>query len=118
MNVAISETGTVSNGISVARQFCRKIKTTRKTSRTASKRVEMISLMLSSTARVVSSEISWTRSGGKAFRLLVHRILDFRTSSAFVPGIWKTAMTAAGLPLWRLAWLYSSVPSSIPCDVT
>ena len=57
MKAPISETGTVTSGISVARQFCRKTNTTRMTSSTASKRVWTISLMPSSTGSVVSSEI-------------------------------------------------------------
>ena len=57
MKAPTRETGTVSSGISVARQFCRKMKTTRMTRKTASKRVWTISLMPSSTGMVVSSEI-------------------------------------------------------------
>ena len=56
-NVAMSDTGTVRSGMSVARQFCRKMKTTRMTSRTASKSVWTISLMPSEIASVVSREI-------------------------------------------------------------
>ena len=57
MNAPTSDTGTVSSGISVARQFCRKTNTTMITRTTASKSVVMISLMPSSTGSVVSSEI-------------------------------------------------------------
>ncbi len=54
MNVPTSETGTVIRGISVARQFCRKMKTTSSTRMIASSSVLMISWMDSSTAGVVS----------------------------------------------------------------
>ena len=56
-NVPTSETGTASSGISVARQPCRKMKTTMMTRASASKSVLTISLMPSLTASVVSSEI-------------------------------------------------------------
>ncbi len=54
--VPTSDTGTASSGISVARQPCRKMKTTRMTRTSASIRVCLISLMPSVTARVVSRE--------------------------------------------------------------
>ena len=57
MNAPISETGTVTSGIRVARQFWRKTKTTRMTRTTASNSVWTISLMPSATGSVVSSEI-------------------------------------------------------------
>jgi hypothetical protein len=53
-SVPISDTGTASIGISVARQSCRKISTTRNTSTTASKSVFTTSCTLSSTNTVVS----------------------------------------------------------------
>ncbi len=53
----ISETGTVSSGISVARQLCRKTKTTNTTSAIASRSVQTISVMPAFTGAVVSSEI-------------------------------------------------------------
>ena len=58
MNAPTSETGTVRSGMSVARQFCRKMKTTMMTSAIASKSVCSISLMPSVTGSVVSSETS------------------------------------------------------------
>ena len=51
-NVPTSETGTASNGINVARQSCRKRKTTRMTNAMAINRVSMISFMPSVTALV------------------------------------------------------------------
>ena len=52
--VATRETGTVSRGISVARQFWRKMNTTRMTSSTASNSVVTISWMPTLMERVVS----------------------------------------------------------------
>ena len=57
MNAPTSETGTVSSGISVARQFCRNTNTTMMTRTTASSSVWTISLMPSVTGSVVSSDI-------------------------------------------------------------
>jgi len=54
--VPISDTGTAISGISVARQFWRKRKTTRITSSIASASVFTISLIPSVTGRVVSTE--------------------------------------------------------------
>ena len=65
MKAPISETGTVTSGISVARQFWRNTKTTRMTSATASNSVWTISLMPSATGSVVSSEIRYSMSRGK-----------------------------------------------------
>ena len=56
MNAPTSDTGTVISGISVARQFCRKMNTTMMTRTTASKSVWTISLMPSVTGSVVSSD--------------------------------------------------------------
>ena len=56
MNAPTSDTGTVISGISVARQFCRKMNTTMMTSATASNSVWTISLIPSVTGSVVSSE--------------------------------------------------------------
>ena len=58
MNAPTSETGTVSSGISVARQLCRKMNTTRITSTIASNSVCRISTMPSVTASVVSSDVA------------------------------------------------------------
>ncbi len=51
-NVPITATGTVSSGISVARQFCRKTKTTRMTNPIASIKVSATSLMAARTNMV------------------------------------------------------------------
>ncbi len=53
--VPINDTGTASSGISVARQPCRKMKTTMMTSMMASTSVCSISFMPAVTASVVSS---------------------------------------------------------------
>ena len=73
MNAPTSDTGTVINGISVARQFCRKMKTTMITSATASKSVCTISLMPSETGSVVSSETRYSMSRGKRLDRSGHR---------------------------------------------
>ena len=102
MNAPISETGTVISGISVARQFCRKTKTTMMTRTIASNSVCTISVMPSSTGSVVSSEIVYSMSRGKRVeRSFIVALILLATSIAFVPGIWKTAMTAEAFPLWR-----------------
>ena len=102
MNAPISETGTVSSGIRVARQFCRKTKTTMMTRTIASNSVCTISVMPSSTGSVVSSEIVYSMSRGKRVeRSFIVALIRLATSIAFVPGIWKTAMTAEAFPLWR-----------------
>ncbi len=102
MNAPISETGTVISGMSVARQFCRKTKTTMMTRTIASNSVCTISLMPSSTGSVVSSEIVYSMSRGKRVeRSFIVALIRLATSIAFVPGIWKTAMTAEACPLWR-----------------
>ena len=114
MNAPISETGTVISGMSVARQFCRKTKTTMMTRTIASNSVCTISVMPSSTGSVVSSEIVYSMSRGKRVeRSFIVALIRLATSIAFVPGIWKTAMTAEACPLWRPIALYSIVPSSI-----
>ena len=56
--VPMSETGTASSGMSVARQPCRKRKTTMITRISASISVCSMSFMLAVTARVVSSATS------------------------------------------------------------
>jgi hypothetical protein len=54
MNVPMSDTGTVSSGMIVARRFCRKTKTTRVTSNTASMKVWTMDSIEASTAGVAS----------------------------------------------------------------
>ena len=89
INVPISETGTVISGMSVARQFCRKTKTTIRTRTTASNSVWMISLIPSRTGRVVSRENSYSRSWGKrcAASATVF-LMASETCRAFEPGAW------------------------------
>ena len=58
MNVPIKETGTASSGIKVGRQPCKNRNTTTITSTKASKKVCLISLMPSVTARVVSKAMT------------------------------------------------------------
>ena len=102
MNAPISETGTVISGISVARQFCRNTNTTMMTRATASTRVWRISVMPSVTGSVVSSDTTYSMSRGKrCLSSSICALMRLATSSALVPGIWNTAMTADGLPLCR-----------------
>ena len=103
MNAPTSDTGTVISGISVARQFCRKMNTTMMTSATASKqRVDDLVDALGDRQRRVERD-QVVHVARKALLQVLHRRLDlvWRPSSALVPGIWNTAMTAAGLPSWR-----------------
>ena len=73
MNAPTSDTGTVSSGMSVARQFCRKMNTTMMTRATASNSVVTISLMPSSTGSVVSSETLYSMSRGNRFESVLQR---------------------------------------------
>ena len=50
--------------------------------------------------------------GNRVARSAIAALILFATSTAFVPGIWNTAMTAEGLPSWRPTALYNIVPSS------
>jgi hypothetical protein len=95
MKAPTSETGTVTSGMRVARQLCRKMNTTRMTRITASNSVCTISVIPSVTGSVVSSEIVYSMSFGKrAESSFIVALILFATSRALVPGIWKTAMTA------------------------
>ena len=85
--VPISDTGTATIGISVARQFCRNRYTTSTTSKAASKMVLVTSLMDESTNKVVSKGIAKSMSCGNAvFNSRMRRRTDSATSSAFAPG--------------------------------
>ena len=86
MKVPINDTGTVINGIRVARQLCRKRYTTRVTSTTATTRVLTISLRPWVTGSVVSSETSYSRSGGNlVFNSSMTFLTWVATASAFEP---------------------------------
>jgi hypothetical protein len=65
MKVPISDTGTVSNGMMVARKLWRNTNTTRLTRMNASIRVCRIASMLALTEGVVSYTISYAMSLGK-----------------------------------------------------
>ncbi len=113
MNVPINDTGTVSKGINVARQFCRKTNTTINTSTIASTNVCKISSMPALMGSDVSSVIWYSRSAGKRRLASSMTLRIFSTvANAFVPGIWYTTIVAAGLPLSRLIWLYNCTPRS------
>ena len=67
MKVPMRDTGTVSSGMSVARQFCRKTKTTRMTSSTASSSVLRISSMPGGDGeRGVEGDLGASRRAGSA----------------------------------------------------
>jgi hypothetical protein len=63
--VPISDTGTAANGISVARQSCRKMYTTMNTSSIASSSVFTTSRIDTSTNMVVSNGIAYVKPAGK-----------------------------------------------------
>ncbi len=87
--VPTRDTGTASDGISVARKFCRKMKTTRITSATAWNSVTMISLMPASMASVVSREISYSRSLGKSLAIsIISALIFFASSRPLASGNW------------------------------
>ena len=77
MNAPTSETGTASNGISVARQPCRKMKTTRMTSASASNSVFLISWIPAVMASVVSRGTLYVRSCGNLAFGFLHELADF-----------------------------------------
>ena len=89
MKVPMRATGTVSSGMRVARQFCRKTNTTRMTSSTASRSVLRISSMPAEMASVVSSVISCFTPGGKRAESSEEIFFtESATASAFDPGAW------------------------------
>ena len=89
MKAPTSDTGMVRIGISVARQLCRKMKTTRTTSPIASSSVLTISLAPSVTGTVVSSVRSTCMSEGKrSARRAIVALARLAASSAFEPGFW------------------------------
>ncbi len=96
------DTGTAAKGISVARQFCRKRKTTRNTNAMASPRVHITSRIETSTKRVVSYTASCLRPEGKrASSCFMVAFTAFATSSALALGWRNTPMSVAGLLLTR-----------------
>ena len=97
-----SDTGTAANGISVARQFCRKRNTTRNTSSIASPSVHITSRIETSTKRVVSYTTSCVRPVGKRLaRFVIVAFTSFATSSALALGCRKTPMRVADLLFTR-----------------
>ena len=87
--VPMSETGTAMSGIKVARQPCRKMKTTKITRAMASKRVFTISFMPSVIASVVSSATVYWRPFGKSLDCSSKKARAcFMVSTAFEPGSW------------------------------
>ena len=85
--VPTSDTGTASSGIRVARQPCRKTKTTMMTRTSASNSVLTISWMPSLTASVVSSEVTYSTSDGKrCLASSMSALARFTVSIALDPG--------------------------------
>jgi len=100
MKVPTSDTGTAMSGMSVARQFCRKRKTTRITSPMASAMVMAISRMPSVIGSVVSRPTSYSMSLGKrSCSSAITFLTPSATAMALAPGAWNTATSAAGRPL-------------------
>jgi hypothetical protein len=84
--VPMIDTGTASAGMSVARQLCRKMNTTRKTSTIASTRVWTTSSIEASTKGVVSYTMSARTPGGKLLPSSSRRLaISSFTSSALAP---------------------------------
>ena len=106
-NAPTSDTGTVSSGISVARQLWRKMKTTRTTSAIASSERldDLLDARLHRRGRV---ERDLVLDAGREALLrsssIVARMLA-ATSSALEPGIWNAAMTRGGLAVERAVLL-------------
>ena len=103
-NAPITETGTATTGMRVARQLCRKMKTTRVTSSSASNSVFTTSLIDSVTYGVVSNAIVQRTPGGKLLASSPIRATTSRfTWRAFAPGRRKTGVRAVGAPSNRPA---------------
>jgi hypothetical protein len=87
--VPMRETGTPTTGISVARQLCRKMKTTATTSKIAAAKVFSTSSMETSTKRVVLKGIRYSMPSGKRVcGLSIVSLTFLATSSALAPG-WR-----------------------------
>ena len=87
--VPMSETGTASKGMSVARQPCRKMKTTMMTRSKASKSVLTISSIPAVTASVVLSDSVYCMPGGKRpARSAISFLAEAAASRALLPGVW------------------------------
>ena len=86
-NVPISDTGIVRQGMSVARQFCRKRKITKITRAVVSSRVNSTSSIELRTTSVVSRAIRYCTPGGKASASSSIRSLTaLETASELEPG--------------------------------
>ena len=97
-NVPTIDTGTVSSGISVARQFCRNRNTTRMTSASASNSVTTTSLIAARTnlRGVVRRRGSRCPPGKSASPPRGTRARAAPVSTALAPGVRKTMTTPAG----------------------
>ena len=100
--VPITLTGTASIGMSVARQLCRKTKTTSVTSNIASASVISTSRMDAVTNGVVSKGIAQVTPFGKVFcSSFIRATAACFTASAFAAGREYIRQSAAGVPLSR-----------------
>ena len=100
----MTETGTATTGIKVARQLCRKTNTTSVTSSSASNSVFTTSLMEAVTYGVVSNAIDQCTPAGKLLASSVMRATTSRfTSRALAPGRRNTGVRAVGVPSNRPA---------------
>ena len=98
----ISDTGTATTGMNVARQFCRNRYTTRTTRIIASASVMITSSIDTFTKRVVSYTTDWTMPLGKLLlKLSTVRSTSSPTLSALAPGCRKIPTSVADLPLTR-----------------
>ena len=99
-NVPRSTMGTASVGISVARQLCRKIYITTKTSTMASISVLITSSMEISTKGEVSKGITYSTPSGKNWaNSSIRAFTRSAVSSALAPGARLSAIPEAGRPL-------------------
>ncbi len=98
-NVPINDTGTASNGMMDARQFCRNSTTTITTRIIASTSVWSTASMDSRMKMVVSKSIRYSKPGGKSFSMsFIVAATASRVSMALEPGNWKMAITPDGIP--------------------
>ena len=112
-NAPMSETGSVSAGMSVARQLCRNRNITRTTSRIASPSVLITSRIDSSTTVVVSNAMRYSSPAGNDLAsLAISAATPAFTSSALAVGRAITPKPSASTAWNRSSDEYVSAPSS------
>ena len=99
-NVPISDTGTSIMGSSVARQSCRKIRTTMKTSdeRLEERLVDLVDRLVDEDRRVVDDLVLHALRGSAPSGAPSRARTLSAVASAFAPGSWKTAIVTDGSP--------------------